>query len=591
MKDRIKKIDQYLLEHYPTVWNTKIVWIFCISTCLHIVFFLLGFIALSNPESLHEYSAKSVFFRNGTFHISVILSILLIVLWLLYLFKNNAFKNFYPTKTRQLFGQFIQYFVIVIYISSFYISHSFGVKTYINQRYPDKETQQNIALTNKTAMFFSTSIEHYTLDNIRFPEPLGNLYCEERSDFIDYDKPHQSFLNENYQFNSLNSNEKHESELSGRFVDTTNRYVFSTSKDSIRTFYYKDSVVDISSLIKTEKPSYYNYSRIFYNNSGTYYDYVVSYNPNIYDSYYNLRSLNMFPEVNKIDQNKYGFELLNRKDPEEIKKLLSDFLVIASGYKIKNNLTADTWFNLVFKPGNFTVEHIIRTQPKTGLSPVMYVADTNNDQFSAFVQERLTDYYLESEKLYKLYKNIDEIKSNTFFAESIHVFIWVSFFLSALIFMFRVTKLRTFIFTLVATGVLLILVALVIALASYSSNMSGKQMEFFSAYFTFLILSCILIIPTVFLKKLKKEIVGVFMNMSLIGFTLWVLNILAIISLYQDDYCSRNRVPGYNPYQNKCTNIFEYLGLSTSFILFFMSIIFIYVYCNLIKKWRALPEG
>ena len=41
MKTYFTKIDQYLLENYPTIWNTKIVWMLLVNVIIHILFFFI----------------------------------------------------------------------------------------------------------------------------------------------------------------------------------------------------------------------------------------------------------------------------------------------------------------------------------------------------------------------------------------------------------------------------------------------------------------------------------------------------------------------------------------------------------------------
>ena len=53
MKTYFTKIDQYLLENYPTIWNTKIVWMLLVNVIIHILFFFIGFVK-SAPKN--EYS-------------------------------------------------------------------------------------------------------------------------------------------------------------------------------------------------------------------------------------------------------------------------------------------------------------------------------------------------------------------------------------------------------------------------------------------------------------------------------------------------------------------------------------------------------
>ena len=96
MKTFIYKTNQYLLERYPTIWNTRLVWMLLAAVTLHLLFFVFGFFTLTNPEMLQERRVTNLFFENGSIFLSVIISILVVVTWIIYMFKNNAFKNFYP---------------------------------------------------------------------------------------------------------------------------------------------------------------------------------------------------------------------------------------------------------------------------------------------------------------------------------------------------------------------------------------------------------------------------------------------------------------------------------------------------------------
>lgn len=134
-----KKIDQFLLERYPSVWNTKIFWMFAISLPVHLFFFVIGWASLSESDLTNyyydPYSSSGYFVTPFLLHL--IISILLIVGWLVMLFKHNAFKNFYPSSPLKLFGQFVQYFVILSCCILFFVSFLFGIKLKANIIYTD----------------------------------------------------------------------------------------------------------------------------------------------------------------------------------------------------------------------------------------------------------------------------------------------------------------------------------------------------------------------------------------------------------------------------------------------------------------------
>ena len=109
----INKINNYLIQRYPTIWNTRIVWMLAISLLVHIVFYFIGFISHSSPLSLQNSRVIDDYFSSGVIMVHIIVSMLMLVGWLVYMFKNNGFKNFYPTSNLKLFGQFVCYLVIV----------------------------------------------------------------------------------------------------------------------------------------------------------------------------------------------------------------------------------------------------------------------------------------------------------------------------------------------------------------------------------------------------------------------------------------------------------------------------------------------
>ncbi|MDO5106207.1 hypothetical protein [Capnocytophaga sp.] len=133
-----KKIDQFLLERYPSVWNTKIFWMFAVSLPVHLSFFAIGWASLSESDLIRlYYSPYTSDYFVTPFLLHLIISILLIVGWLVMLFKHNAFKNFYPSNPLKLFGQFVQYFVILSCCILFSISFLFGIKLKANIVYTD----------------------------------------------------------------------------------------------------------------------------------------------------------------------------------------------------------------------------------------------------------------------------------------------------------------------------------------------------------------------------------------------------------------------------------------------------------------------
>jgi len=584
MKTYIRNINQYLLERYPTIWNTKIVWVLSISLIVHLIFFLFGLFSLNNPELLHDRGAKDIFFDNGSVFLSIILSILILVFWMINMFKNNAFKNFYPVSRFKLFSQFMHYFVIIFCATTFYYSYNYGVKTYISSVYNDARFTKEITIANKAAIFLSHDIKDYTVNKRKYPAKVfDELYCENRKDFIDIQAPHFTFLDFKYQFYSLTT----KTQIGDTYHEPNSLagYIYKNTNDSIITYFYKDTVVDVSKHFKTTQPSYYNYSDVFFNtgeyDSDIFTQKEFKHNSNLfYDNYEDLSH----PKA-QLAVNKTAYELLDRNNPEELQQLLSNFLEISDTYKIKHNLTSDNWFKLIYHPTNFNIHALIDLNDRI----IYRVENDEQTELQKYNNSHFTDYYIASDNLKNAFENIDDIKSSDIISYEINFFLWLSLIITSILFAFRITGLKPLLFSIITAGVLSIFVALLGVLFSFITEVSGDNVGFITSYFTFFIGTAILLIPIKFSKAISKQIVAICLNLSIVGFIPYVFLIIGIISLHQEAYCDIINATT-NDYNN-CFILIRDFGVYLSYILFGLAFIFIYFYTAIIKKWKALAEG
>ena len=136
----MKKINKYLLENYPLIWNTKIVLMVLILLGAHIAFYAAGFLSFSNPKDLNTYSLFDNYFRNGALWIGILFSILTFILWLKSYFKQNAFKSFYPKTNKSLFMEFVWIFIICFMNISFYLSYTEGLRQSVSNSITDRKS-------------------------------------------------------------------------------------------------------------------------------------------------------------------------------------------------------------------------------------------------------------------------------------------------------------------------------------------------------------------------------------------------------------------------------------------------------------------
>jgi hypothetical protein len=155
--------------------------------------------------------------------------------------------------------------------------------------------------------------------------------------------------------------------------------------------------------------------------------------------------------------------------------------------------------------------------------------------------------------------------------------------------MFRITGLKPLLFSILTLGVLALFISLLAALLFYVMRSYDDNVPFVLLYIVLFISLIILAIPLFLIEKTKKLIVAICINISMIGFPLFLLLIIGIISMHQDEAC-RNSIE-YKQGNYACDTLMESLGFNWSYVLFVLGILFIFLFSKVIKKWKALPEG
>ena len=573
---KINRINQYLLERYPTIWNTRIVWMLLLGIAIHLIFFFIGFISHASPSTLQSSGAISDYLSSGLVFVHVIISVLMIVGWLVFMFKNNAFKSFYPSSGKKLFYEFFQYFIIIFISSTFYFSYMVGFRLFINYKYDDEKMEKNIGIINRANAFLSQELELYTLDNRLFPKQFSDYYCETEINKIDRNQKYFVYHDRVYQYWSLYEKVVTERDKDGEFIypeeeakNGTGLAYFETSKDGkSRIYYFKKAVQDLSAYIPTTAPSYYNFSDVFYN---------VNQNPSNHSRKYRYEAGIPIVEDNdtfkkhKALINQQTTELLKSKNPKAIEELMQDFLFISKEFDIRNNLNAKDWAKLVSHPDNYKVKQFIKK----------YLPKAGQDYF----KKNMSGYYYYTTDLRYLLENVYTVKTYDFFSQTVHYFLWLAFGLATFIFGFRVTNMRSLLFSIVSAGVIILLVTLFCVMSAFVFNLRN---EFFIFYTMLTVGIVILLIPFLTLKRMSKLFSSIFMLITINAFPIFIWLILIIINEHQTANCRFNSQ--LVDLENDCLGFSDEFGFTLSYLVLIVSMLFLYFYTGFIKKWKALPE-
>ena len=136
----LKKIQNYLLINYPIVWNTKFIPMGITVIIFNIFFFFFGFFSDSIDFTDYYNTSTSVELFKP---ISCLISILILIIWLIFYFKNNGLKSFYPKNTKKLYLEWLLTFILISGNILYSYSYSQGIK-FKERTYASKEEVKKI---------------------------------------------------------------------------------------------------------------------------------------------------------------------------------------------------------------------------------------------------------------------------------------------------------------------------------------------------------------------------------------------------------------------------------------------------------------
>lgn len=477
----INKINKYLLENYPLIWNTRLFWMIAINILVHILFFIIGFNAVNNLDDLKDnYSLESFFYDSSALYYNFLISIFILIIWILFYVRNNAFKNLYHLPKAYLCKQFVIILsIFFISISQFY-SFKQGLITRIKSDYNWEKVDSDIKLFNKTALFLIQNEEDYEIDKKKYPKPF----------------PLKVAITEN--------------NLNVRNIDTTKAYI--QKNDILYQFFTIDE--DLWQRDLKENNEIIEYAR---NNL----EYRIVTDVSAYEELLNPSLLNYSKELFTSGQDSLTYKLqlknhqkiLENGDEYQIKRALKTFLNIADTYEIEHNLEVETWFQLINKQPNYNFTELINSS-----NPIN--EETLQVAYDEFTTSNTFDKSLPYSK--NLYVNL----GNTNYVFSIiheayypvleililYFFIGFSFFLAFLLFIFKTTSGKSLLFSVVASLVVLVLIVWLMS-SSRHLFLDTNYRE----YLILLFISSVLLVMSIisYLLKWRKIVASVLWSLAL----------------------------------------------------------------------------
>jgi hypothetical protein len=583
-----KKIDKYLLENHPVIWNTKFVWMLIIGLVFNLGFFLFGLLSFQNPIELQDYHFFSRYFTSVYVWIAVLAALLILILWLNHYFKQNAFKSHYPKTNSSLYKEFCIIFVLIFLLSGTYFSFTKGLELRVKGFMSKVELDKKIDLVNRVAPFGlqsdissgnSNRNGDYSHINRCLEVPLFDSLVN------------QDELLKRYVANSVKKSRWWEK------VDSTQYQLY---KDSLSPLINTHNEYDYLLLEKLPQrrnwkylPQYKtaeefkenNYNR--YNRQGHYETIPAPYYEEIDSTMvsvsYNLHSIYNFCEAlistDTIKNGEYyakqTHQLLANQQKDSIQILMKEYLELADKLQVGYRFKDKEWIDYVYNPPYYFVDDEL-------LNSTRYNTTLKKTFYKDYVSENAMKESLDT--IQKAHEGVIEF-------DAILFWLYFAMGLSLLIFTFRMTSMRSWLVALVGS----IVVFFVLLSVFFIFGMLLRVYDSILASLLFLGAVLIFWIFTFFgIQSNKRKMVsGVTLNWKIWTFGALIPVLLALYHeildfIYPSRYVTVNGVEVYkqHPY-------IEWIGLNIQWIFlanFFLIFVYIFLIIPLLKRWQAMAE-
>lgn len=176
----LKKFNQYFLVNHPLLWNLRVHIILPFGILLHLIFFLLAY---SNYNTIRDFYSDNNydFFKEWSIGIySFFIIAISVIIWLMYYLRNNAFKSFYPVKKSYLVKEFLLLCIILFITFSNMASYKMGKNLKFRQLtkgFDIKKDAEKVAQAKCFLVFEENEFEKQNCcDSLRVRDSINATY-------------------------------------------------------------------------------------------------------------------------------------------------------------------------------------------------------------------------------------------------------------------------------------------------------------------------------------------------------------------------------------------------------------------------------
>ena len=568
-----KKINQYLITHYPLIWNLKLVWILLVGIIFNIIAFTNGFLHYSSPKLTTGYNFKTVFFSELYILYYFIITLIILIIWLFYYIKNNRFKSKYPTSRNYLFKEFLGVFTVLIVFVSVPNVFNYGLHTRIANFITDDEFAEDVDLINRAMPFtlqqqngYSNHSRNLTVpifDTLVSQQEVIELYTQHKKEYQIKNNSQYKDLLEPY-FRNEEFNELLYRKISDQYRFKPLRfqssyYDYETSVDNryYETAYYDYSEVEMDSVLldatedrKTQKIySLYNYSnRLF----------KVPNQPEKTHQYYDEQLIKLLQSNDKQSIEALLTNVQNKLDTHQI------------GYRFKNK----SWINYVYQPPYYFISN-----------------NLSASQYSDGIKKIDKDY-VNIDTLIEIYSNIEYSKYTYSFFEEFINYITGALVLALIFMMFRLSSFKVWLISAIGLGILSIIgggLGVTFGIIGY---------EEYTEYIIPLLFYCGFIALSIYglSNNTNKMITGVTLNWWLISSVIVGFIILGLYRdikeemVYQAELLKNPEITRYDIYNHPDLELIDQIFNWYLYINPIVVVLIFYFMLSAYRKWQAMAE-
>lgn len=172
----LKKLDIFLLEKFPLLWHTKLLYALFFSLIISILFYLWGY-SFTNEFYINRFSESSYFERSNALLCFLIVNAIFIIIWALSFYRKSAVKNLYPLQRFYFTRLFCSFLFIFWSLTWSFTTFNWGVEAKIRKLAPLTELKEHIQTINfADAFLFKNSFDYNTYIETFHPDVMKTYF-------------------------------------------------------------------------------------------------------------------------------------------------------------------------------------------------------------------------------------------------------------------------------------------------------------------------------------------------------------------------------------------------------------------------------